>query len=510
MKKLLCLLLAIAMLFVLVACQAKPNDGGSSKPTKDQQVDEQDKEDVEDEEDEENEDDTYDDENYDDEDYDDEDYDEEDEDDTYDDEDEDMTDTEETSSSKKTTVKKEVNKATTKKTKVTTTKPGVIRTTLKRKTSSTKATTTTVITEQTSTTIGEVSTTPATQVGTTPARPVSTTEDPANYVSHTDTVKDLIAAGKWLAQGRAALVADEFQMDYSNAGFEIKGKLGGKIAITATNDRDTTVLNVIVDGGAPIEVTVAKGTAETVLIPYLSKGRHTIKVISGTSARYGGFSITSISYDGELDTISRASDKLTIEVIGDSISCGSGLDIPGSGPAWNNSITYAQEILGSNAYYSYAAVAARALNADLSVAARCSYTLAQMKSYYKNLNLRTGAAAWDFENNQVDIVVINLGTNGGGTVADVKNMILDVRSNYSDAAIIWVSGMMKSTEGDIAITPAAEAAVQELKGAGDAKLYTLNLRQYDTVGGYDGGHPTRAEHQVSGAVLAQFIQDNVI
>jgi lysophospholipase L1-like esterase len=331
------------------------------------------------------------------------------------------------------------------------------------------------------------------------------TEDPAVYPSHTDTVKSLISGGKWLAQGRAALVGDNFQMDFSNAGFEIKGKLGGEISITTSNERDATVLNVIVDDGAPMLVTVKKGDTKTVLIPNLLKGNHTIKVISGTSARYGGLSVKSISYDGELAKISRVSNKLTMEVIGDSISCASGLDLAGKGPAWNGSISKAEEIYGSNAYYSYAAVAAQRLNADLSVAARCGYTLNQMKSYYKKLNLRSDAANWNFANNQVDIVVINLGTNGGGSTVDVKNMIQDVRGNYPNASIVWVSGMMST-----ATVNESKLAVQELKDAGDSKVFALNLQQYDVSGGYDGGHPTRAEHQTSGEALATFIKNNVL
>ena len=345
----------------------------------------------------------------------------------------------------------------------------------------------------------------STTTGKTEQQTAATTEDSAKYETHTDTIKSLIQSGKLLAQGRAAMVGDEFQMDHVSAGFEIKGKLGGEIAITVTNGRDSTILNVVVDGADPIWVTVKAGESKTVLIPKLPKGKHTIKVISGTSARYGGLSVTSIKYDGELEKISRASNKLTMEVIGDSISCASGLDLAGKGPAWNGSITKAEEIDGSNAYYGYGAVAARALNADLSVSARCGYTMSQMKSYYKKLNLRSGSPNWDFAKNQVDIVVINLGTNGGGSKADVKNMILDVRGNYPNASIIWVSGMMST-----ATVNESKLAVQELNDAGDSKVFALSLRQYDVTGGYDGGHPTRDEHKTSGEALAKFIKDNVL
>lgn len=333
------------------------------------------------------------------------------------------------------------------------------------------------------------------------------TEDPATYYTYTKSVSELVNGGKWLAHGRAALVGEEFQMDWVNTGFEVTGKLGGTLSIETVSTRSDSLLNVIIDDEEPIIVHVPNGTATVTLVTGLMKGPHTVKVISGTSVRFGTLSVKKFTYDGELSAVSRPASRMRIEVIGDSISCGWGMD-GSSGAAYSEQ----EQVEISNSYYSYAAIAARYLNADLQVVAQCAQTIPGMHAYFPKLNKRT--ATWDFKKNQQDVVIINLGTNdewqGSGlgkeqynaanSLANMKALLKDVRKAYPDAYVIWVYGMMRKTY---------ESEYKEaVSSMNDAKMFTLDMTAYKSSGGYDGNHPKRDSHEEVGAVLADFIELN--
>ncbi len=380
-----------------------------------------------------------------------------------------------------------------------TTVPSTNKTTLKPATTTT--TTTTATTTTTRTKVNKTTTAkPITVPHYTTAQKVTkpSAEDTATYTKQSHTVQQLADAGKWLAHGRAAVINGQFQMDWSNAGFEIKGKLGGDISITTVSGRSSSLLNVIIDEGDPILVRVANGTNSTTIVTGLPKGQHTIKVISGTSIRQGTLTVTQVDYEGELQTIQRDPSRLRIEVLGDSITCGWGLDYSATA-AKNNPI----EI--SNSYYSYAAVAARYLNADLQVVALCAQGIPNIHGFFPYVNRRT-KTAWDFENNQQDIVVINLGTNDESrytkeeTATNMTKLLTDVREKYPDAYIIWVYGMMRKTY---------EAQYKKtISDMNDDKMFTLDLSATKGTGGYDGNHPKRENHELAADYLIDFILKN--
>ena len=336
-------------------------------------------------------------------------------------------------------------------------------------------------------------------------KPVETTVDHTVYNKMNATVGKLVSDQKLLAHGRAAVVGDQFQMDWVNTGFEIKGKLCGTISVTAVNDREDTILNVVVDDNQPLEVHVAKGTREVTLVSNLPKGQHTVKVINGTSIRLGTMAIKSVSWEGELQKVSRT--RLRIEVLGDSISCGWGMDgVNGRGYDYYNSSAKLAAI--SNSYYSYAAVAARKLNADLSAVALCAQTIPDVHSFFPTLNPRNGAPAWDFKNNQVDVVVINLGTNdefqGIGeakTLANAKALLADVRKAYPKAHIVWVYGMIRKSY--------AAQYKQAINSMKDDNTSYLDLSAYQNGDGFEA-HPSRAANETAGIALANYIKRNCI
>ena len=316
----------------------------------------------------------------------------------------------------------------------------------------------------------------------------------------------LTAAGQVLATGRAGQVGSEFQMDWVNSGFEISGDLVDSLRVKMTSNRVDSLLNVQVDGGEATIVHVPQGTSTVTLAGGLTGGEHTVRVIGGTSLRFGTLSATELQYNGTLNEVKRDGTQLRLEVLGDSISCGWGLDMPKG-----QTYTTTEQVAGSNSYYSYAGVAARELGADLSVVAQCSQTISEVNGYWKKLNKRSGAAAWDFASHQQDVVVVNLGTNdewrsgyqdAAKALTDAKALLADVRAAYPEAYIIWAYNMM---EAKAEFAASYLAAVQSMNDGGDNKVFAL---RFDSDKTYYEGHPSRASHEKNGKELAAFIRAN--
>ena len=317
---------------------------------------------------------------------------------------------------------------------------------------------------------------------------------------------ELIENDQLIVHGRAGLVGEEYQMDWVNTGFEVKGELMGSVRLNTVSTRTDSLLNVVIDGGKPTVVHVPKGSASVALATNLEKGEHTIQVISGTSVRQGNLSATDLQYIGTLDTVKKDDSKLRITVFGDSISCGWGMGILNGG-----SYTAQEQINGSNSYYSYASIAARELDANLDVVALCSQTISEIHKYASLLNRRSGAPAWDWE--EQDIVIVNLGTNdewrSGFTpetaLKDATALLEDVREINPDAYIIYVYSMMTDyTQKYQDYLVSYKAAVQSLVDKGDNKVFMLQMTP--NRNGYEG-HPDTEAHAAYADVLVEFIKE---
>lgn len=322
----------------------------------------------------------------------------------------------------------------------------------------------------------------------------------------TTSFTELFADEQVVRHGRAGLVNGEYQMDWVNTGFEVSGELVGSVRAKMSSTRADSILNVSVDGGAAHIVHVPSGTSTVTLASNLKEGEHTIKVISGTSVRQGTLSAYNLQYTGTLHTVERDVSKLRMTVLGDSISCGWGMGVLNGG-----SYTTAEIIAGSNAYDSYATITANNLDAYLDVVALCSQTISEIHKYASVLNRRSGAPAWEWE--EQDIVVVNLGTNdewrSGFTpetaLKDATALLEDVREINPDAYIIYVYSMMTDyTQKYQDYLVSYKAAVQSLVDRGDNKVFMLQMTPNRV--GYEG-HPSTEAHAAYADVLVDFIKE---
>ena len=218
-----------------------------------------------------------------------------------------------------------------------------------------------------------------------------------------------------------------------------------------------------------------------------------------------------------------------IEFIGDSITCGYGVDCEDPLIPFT---TATEDVTRAFAYKT-----AKALDADYSMFSASGYGIISgytadpdVKSpeqliplYYHSLGFsydtfldgkNTTKIDWNFADYQPDTVVINLGTNDDSYCQDTvekqkeyavayTRFLKDVRSKNPEAKIVCVLGIMGAR-----LYPLVEKAVAEYtKETGDGNVCTLELPEQDIRYGYASDyHPIERAHDVAAAVLTRALQ----
>lgn len=241
----------------------------------------------------------------------------------------------------------------------------------------------------------------------------------------------------------------------------------------------------------------------------------TIRVIKLSESSDSTMGIHGIRTDAK--TIAPTAEKaVKIEYIGDSITCGYGVDgVLGDVYATSN----------ENATKSYAYLSARAVDADYSMVSYSGYGIVsgwtgdgtiQEKSlvplYYTKLGnsfgkfddrIEPNSVEWDFRRFQPDIVVLNLGTNDASYCGDKEErckvyqkkyteFLKVIRKKNPEATILCSLGIM----GD-SLYPYLNAAVEDYcRETGDDMVQMLHFNEQDGANGYAvDSHPSAVSQQ---------------
>lgn len=279
---------------------------------------------------------------------------------------------------------------------------------------------------------------------------------------------------------------------------------GSRVGVKLAGGQEYTV---VLDGTVRSKLTAVSGT--NTIAENLSEGEHTIELYRRTEANQGeaqflGFDLG----DGKL-LDAPAAPARRIELIGDSITCGYGVE----GADQNCGFTAGTE----NHYLTYGAIAARALGADLVTIAWsgkgvvCNYGDAAdsckdpLPTYYDRALPDRSNSVWDFSKFQPDAVVVNLGTNDFSTQQDpsqsefesaYKSFLQHIREKYPTAYILCTNGPMLSGTDLTTVRSYIENVVKALKNAGDTKVGTFEITPQQQADGYGcDWHPSCATHQ---------------
>jgi hypothetical protein len=200
-----------------------------------------------------------------------------------------------------------------------------------------------------------------------------------------------------------------------------------------------------------------------------------------------------------------------IEFIGNSITCGAGMDlseIPCANGQW-----YDQH----NAWMSYGALTARRLDAQWHLTAvsgiglihSCCDMKITMPQVFDKMNQRTDSGAWDFNHYRPDVVTICLGQNDGVQDSAVfcgayLHFIEKVRRVYPDARIVCLTSPMADAGLTVVLKRGLNGIVKAAAEAGDRKVsaYFYSRRYSNGC----GGHPDMDQHRQIADELTAYLK----
>ncbi len=318
------------------------------------------------------------------------------------------------------------------------------------------------------------------------------------------------------------------EFDYTGCGLDITLKAGSASEIP-DNDANYARIAVYVDDKRVIDMQLA--SPETVLHIAESDTVRTsrIRLIKLSEVAMSLAFITEIEI-GEEESITPvpASDH-KIEFIGDSITCGYGVD--------DEDPLHPFKTATEDVTRAYAYKTAMQLGADYSMFSASGYGIISgytddpakrnepelIPPYYESMGLShdslpdipdTQEIMWDFYRFIPDVIVINLGTNDDSFCQDDKDkqsefiarytdFLKVVRSHNMDAHIICILGLM----GDRLYPCVCDAVSDYVDETGDMRISTVHLTEQDAEAGYVSDyHPLESAHTKAAGELIRAIR----
>lgn len=333
--------------------------------------------------------------------------------------------------------------------------------------------------------------------------------------------------------GRTYETEDQLWLGLSGSGAEFEFT-GDTLKITAvgnmSGENNRPRLAVYVDGERKVDEMLSD-TPTDLEIKGKGDAPVNVQIIKLSEAAQSCCSITGIDAGG--GSIKPAADKAhKIEFIGDSITCGYGVD--------DEDQNHHFETSTEDCTKAYAYKTAQLLDADYSLVSYSGYGIIsgytdsgkkvpaqQVPKYYEKLafthskgfgKIKPDTLDWDFSLFQPEAVVINLGTNdasytGSDTerkedyVTSYVKFLKTIREKNPGARIYCTLGIMDSRLNS-SVEEAAKAYTDE---TGDDNIRTFLFKMQDAQN--DGlaadWHPTEKTHQKSAEALADFIKTDL-
>lgn len=277
---------------------------------------------------------------------------------------------------------------------------------------------------------------------------------------------------------------------------------------------------VQIDGSKAFKV--GFNTAEdsvVTLATALSQGQHSVRVtyaIEGldTHPEFWGFVLD----DGCNLLTPSPLEKKKIEFIGNSITCGYGVEDTNRDDHFN----YATE----NHFYSYATIVSDSLHALHTSISRSGIGVYRnydgprngsadcMRQEFYNTLFADTTHKWDFKRWQPDVVCINLGTNDFSTNNyDVKlyeqsyrEFLVEVRNVYPNAKIVLLTGPMLDDKENNIEKAILDKLQKERVKKGDKQVYRFDFTHHTGSLGYGAdSHPSKQQHLFMAKELYPFL-----
>lgn len=302
--------------------------------------------------------------------------------------------------------------------------------------------------------------------------------------------------------------------------------VGDSTASGSGNEGNRTRIGIYLNGERVIDDMIDKSEETYEVFKSDTAKEATVSVVKLSESSSSTFSIKEIKATGT--KISPTANKdILIEFIGDSITCGYGVDDP---VKENHFSTETEDVTRAYAYKT-----AAALDADYSMVSFSGHGIISgytessknpsltVPKYYTKLGFSWASnesftpvgLSWDFEKRQPDIIVLNLGTNDDSYAkddpekqeeyrAEYVNFLKKIRKKNPDAKILCVLGIM----GD-RLFPKIQAAVEDYTAeTGDTNISTMKFDVQNPADGYAADwHPSPVTHDKAAEKLTAEIKE---
>ncbi|MBR5513362.1 MAG: carbohydrate binding domain-containing protein [Ruminococcus sp.] len=319
----------------------------------------------------------------------------------------------------------------------------------------------------------------------------------------------------WLVQSGSAV---EFRVNAKSAEITINGD-----SFIKNSDDHRPRYAIIVDDEIILDELLSEEEKTVVLFDDNSTRTAVVKVIHLSEANNGAVGISSIKVNSNapIPVAPTAKKELSIEFIGDSITCAYGVE---GESQYEGFMTSTENFMKSYAY-----LTAKQLDADYSAVCYSGHGIVSgysstgdavtdslVPDYYDYVGkLGSYKTPWDFKSHKNDVVVINLGTNDNTYCSkdyDTRGMeyaekyaefLAHVHETNPDAYIICTVGTMGCAE----MYPYIETAVESFKNStGYDRIMSYLCQTQNQSDGYGSDwHPSPVTQQNSAYVLADKI-----
>ncbi|GGH04418.1 GDSL-type esterase/lipase family protein [Mucilaginibacter phyllosphaerae] len=318
--------------------------------------------------------------------------------------------------------------------------------------------------------------------------------------------------------GRTPVTDSTAELSWTAASVVIRFN-GTAVKATLNDEKGLNYYNVVVDNKVAKVMRLDKGKKEYQLVTGLKAGPHQLQLFKRTEYDWGRTWFYGLNISGKL--LAPPTYRHKIEYYGDSITCGmADEDTTGKDRGDN---TY------ENGYASYANVAARYFNADVSCISKSGIgvTISWFDYVMPDIYDRVYAhdtTRWDFKRYTPELVVVNLFQNDSWLVKNTKHeqfkklfgdtpptpefiisryqsFIKSIRNKYPKAKIVCALGSMDATKTG---SPWPGYIQKAIAGLNDKGIYTHFFAYKNT-----NGHPSVKEQQIMGDDLTAFIKEKM-
>ena len=348
-----------------------------------------------------------------------------------------------------------------------------------------------------------------------------------DYLPDTEHVKPL---------GRTLFIDDMLLMGYSCTGAEFKVK-AKHLDITIAGDNKANMpadngsaarIAVFVDGERKLDEMILSQSQTFTIFDGVETVSGVVRVIKLSEATSSLAAISKITTDKDGVIFPAEERKLKLEFIGDSITCGYGVDDPDRNHHFRTSTedgskTYAYKTAANlDADYSMVSISGWGIVSGYSGDGK-KQANSQLPRYYDRLAVSWSTIAgvdpkvvrWDFNSFTPDIVVINLGTNDSSytkkdnaKITEYREAYIeflkDVRAKNEKAYIICSLGMM----GQDLCAAVKEAVTEYSSLTGDTRICDLKFANQSISDGIVADwHPSEKTHEKAAALLTAKIKE---